>query len=268
MNKILIPTDFSANATIAAKYAFELFRNTADSFCILNTYRIPHAGASMLVSIEDILREESVSGLKELQSQFEGMLPADKVIEYESQEGDLATNVHRMERHDKVSMIVMGTTGADKIETRLFGSNTWQVTQKVHTPMIVVTESVELKIPQRILLSTDLSEVDPKSIEPLLNMVKEYGAELLVVHIDTGGPSRGEKHYFRGALDNIPHEFHTIFGDNIVEELNDFARQKDVDLLAMVRRKRGFFEKIFSSSTSKGMALSSSFPLLVLSEES
>ncbi len=268
MNKILIPTDFSANATVAAKYAFELFRNTADSFCILNTYRIPHAGASMLVSIEDILRQESVSGLKDLQRQFEGLLPADRVIEYESQEGDLATNVHRMERHEKVSMIVMGTKGADKIETKLFGSNTWQVTQKVHSPMIVVPENVEQKIPKRILLSTDLSEVDPKSIAPLLNMVVEYGAELIVVHIDTGDSSKSEKHYFRGALDDVPHVFHTILGENVVEELNDFARQQDVDMLAMVRRKRGFFEKIFSSSTTKGMALSSSFPLLVLNEES
>ena len=162
----------------------------------------------------------------------------------------------------------MGTKGADNIQSKLLGSNTWQVTQKVKAPVIIVPEEAEIKIPRRIMLSTDLSGIDPKALEPLLDMVDQFGAELVVVHIETEGSEVSAKKYFKGALDNTAHEFHTIKGTDVIEDLNQFAIDQNIDLVAMVKHKRGFFEKLFTSSTTKGMALGSIFPMLILREES
>ena len=43
--------------------------------------------------------------------------------------------------------------------------------------------------------------------------------------------------------------------------------EKDIQLVAVLRRKRSFWERIFQSSTSKRMALHTTVPLLVLREK-
>ncbi|MCB0760791.1 MAG: universal stress protein [Flavobacteriales bacterium] len=267
MKNLLIPTDFSANATVAAKYGVELFLPHLNSCTLINTYALPRAGASMLVSIEDILKEESVAGLKKEARKLKDWFGTEMDMELVSEKGDLFSSISRFERANKPELIVMGTKGADEIQDRVFGSNTWRVVENAKTPVLVVPQIAKTEKPKRIMLSTDLSGVEGAIIEPLIHILQLTGAHLDVVHI-SGTKSADGKDYFKGALNEVDHSFHTIFGSDgdVVKELTDFADSNDVDMIAMVHHHRGFFERIFTSSTTKGMALASRLPLLVLND--
>ncbi|MFT5184451.1 MAG: nucleotide-binding universal stress UspA family protein [Flavobacteriales bacterium] len=165
-------------------------------------------------------------------------------------------------------MIVMGTKGADNIQSKFLGSNTWHITQKVKFPVIIVPENIEVKIPLRIMLTADLRGVNPIFLKPLLDMIDQFGAKLIVVHVEIDEIEDNGRKYFKGALDNTAHEFHGIKGSNIAEDLNRFAIEQKIDMVAMVQHNRGFFDKLFTISTTKGMALLSTFPMLILREES
>ena len=73
MRRVLIPTDFSENSKNAVRYAFEIFKHDADTeYTLLNAYDLPRRPTSgMLVSITDILKKDSVEGLKKMVSEIQ-----------------------------------------------------------------------------------------------------------------------------------------------------------------------------------------------------
>jgi hypothetical protein len=52
----LIPTDFSPNAQKAADYAVRLFSDVSE-LVLVHTYQIPHSGANVLISVQDLLEK-------------------------------------------------------------------------------------------------------------------------------------------------------------------------------------------------------------------
>ena len=70
MNTVLLPTDFSQNSYNAIKYALNLFKYEECRFVLVNAYQTPKAGAAMMISIEDLLQEESQNELRKLKTKL------------------------------------------------------------------------------------------------------------------------------------------------------------------------------------------------------
>jgi nucleotide-binding universal stress UspA family protein len=70
-------------------------------------------------------------------------------------------------------------------------------------------------------------------------------------------------HNFFGA---VPNEFYDIQADDVEEGILNFAHQKEVNLIVMINRNITYWKSIFHKSLSKGTALHSSIPLLILKD--
>ncbi|RMG83540.1 MAG: universal stress protein, partial [Bacteroidetes bacterium] len=128
MKKILLPTDFSENSLKSIEYAINLFKEETVEYFLLNAYMPPQAGAAMLVSIDDILKEDSIKNLRKLHRKLSEKYNELKFeMSYESVKGTLEYGVQYMVRNYGVDLIVMGTKGASGVKEVLVGSNTAEV---------------------------------------------------------------------------------------------------------------------------------------------
>jgi len=269
MKNILLPTDFSANAKRAIRYALFVFGEKA-KYTLLNTYEVPHAGAPMLISISDILAKESLKSLNEelkiLEREFPKLVGKINVM---AETGDPESVVKRLTNVDSYDLVVMGTKGATGLKEVLIGSVASNLMQNVEIPVLAVPESATLSVPQKILFAVDDVTLN-EGLFPseLANLTRKFDAELLILNVvpngklDTVGNAKGNDRQPTSVFDGVKHSFHFAEGDNVNKAITEFATAKKVDLLAMVTRKNDFFSRMFGSSATKKMMQHVNVPII------
>lgn len=266
MAHILLPTDFSGNALNAAKYAAMLFGTEGNTFTVLNSFMAPHAGASVLMSLDDILGRESREGVEEFAQRLKEEVDLSKgTVNVLSEHGDLPGVIARLQEDDpSIDAVVMGTQGATGLKEVLMGSNTADVVRRSLKPVLAVPEKAEHRLPKRILVADDGGQVDRSTVHLLLDIARKGNAEVHLVRVKTDEERAGS--YYPELLDGISFRTFEIEGEDVESALNDQVKVSDADLVVMLRRKLGLFEGIFHRSASKRMVMHTHIPLLVLQQ--
>ncbi|MBT8210500.1 MAG: universal stress protein, partial [Eudoraea sp.] len=222
MLRILIPTDFSANAWNAITYGLELFRKERCTVYLMHINPLPPysgAGTSIKAST-DMLREtmlqESEKNLKELLEQINKTLPNDKHTLITIALYDFFVDSIKREVQDKhIDLIIMGTKGASGLKKVSLGSNTGDVITKVKCPLLAVPEEAEYKIPKEIAFPTDyFINYDVKVLDTLIGVINRNEATLRVLHITKRGEELTReqiqnKEFLHDYLRGVSHSFHT-----------------------------------------------------------
>ena len=135
MKKILIPTDFSANARNAMEYAISMFSYDNVEYTLLNVYAEPDTGSDVLVSISDLLLKESKKGLKKEYDYLRRKFTTNSLtIKQRSEYGWFASTVHKITEEEDFDFVVIGTKGASGLRKFLIGSNTGDIVNKAKCP--------------------------------------------------------------------------------------------------------------------------------------
>ena len=277
MKNIIIPTDFTDNAWKAACYAAQLFHAHPVKFILINNYSAPysHVEAGMTADLAP-MREESESELESFIKRFKDLDHHDQsTFETQSHFGPVYGAVESIENDAMGStLVVMGTKGANSLTEYLLGTTAAGVIKNVKSPVITVPNSADLKIPEEIALAIDEKGVDNlHEVRPLTDIAKLHGSKVSIINIhqpDTEvvlTDEAPEEYVIDHYLEGIQHEYKTLDGEYIEDTILDFAHQHDMDMLAIVRRDRGFWGNLFHNSLSKRLAYHSDIPLLVLNDQ-
>jgi len=262
MKKILIPTDFSKTALIALEYAIEMTDKLEGELIVLNTYDVPYGGASTMVNIDDLLRQESIEALNKLKIDIKERFP-DVNISYKLIAGPFLDIVTRFSKEIGSDLIVMGTTGANGIEGALFGSNTSNLLKNTNIPIITVPRNSKPKIPKSITISTDLKiALDAELYNPVRLFVLGFGAKLNFLNITKTNDQEKLKEI--EAKFGMPVDF--VFGETVEDGIKDYLSTADTDLVVIVAEKHSFFNKIFTPSVSKKLVQHLKVPMMLLKQ--
>lgn len=277
MKTILFPTDFSDNSIQAIKYGIELFGKIDEcKFILVHAYETPKAGATMLVSIDSLYKEEVVSRLKKLKEDLcnQFYTACDLRISLSAFKGTLTSTIKKLSKQEQIDYVVMGTKGSSGIREVMIGSTTFDVIKNTKLPVIVVPEHAVLKSPKKVVFASDLSNIDKKTLNPLYSLVEASGASIDILNIVSEKEAVAEE-VSSYQNDNISskffgvygHTYHQINGEDVEKTILDYVDENETDLLCVVNKKRNFFEGIIHSSVSKKLAFHSHTPLIILKEE-
>ncbi|MEL7220009.1 MAG: universal stress protein [Bacteroidota bacterium] len=89
------------------------------------------------------------------------------------------------------------------------------------------------------------------------------GAKVTLLNVNSGAESEA-KHLDLGNVEVTYREI-PLSGD-INTSIKNFVEQEDCDMLCMIKRRKGVFEALFSTSITKNQVFSNKVPLLVLPE--
>lgn len=274
MKRILIPTDFSDNAKKAAEYAIRLFADEAE-LTLVHAYQIPHSGANVLISVQDILEKDANKMLKDEKERLSEIFPqAGTDLILEARLGEPQEVLRRMYMDKEADLIVMGTQGATGLKGILLGSVASSVLERVHAPILAIPSEAELQLPKNIAFAADDKSLNDLSLpEVITELAVKYAGHVHVVNVvseeeaRTVGVSSEAESKPIGSLKNVGQTYHFLEDEDVVHGLDAFLEKHDVNLLALVNRKQDLFSMLFNRSVTKRMMLHAKTPILAIPQD-
>lgn len=272
MKRILVPTDFSDNADRARDYAINLAELLDAEVFLLNTYHIPHAGATMVVDVQALARESSeaemAKQLKYLTANFPELDVRTKCVA-----GLLVDVIKRFTEKEEVDLIVMGTKGASGVSGFFLGSNTSALIGEVKVPMITVPANAVINFPEKIVVANDLKKSGGDGVfdvlKQIVNKTKASVNFLFIADEEEKTNRKIEKLKaadFNEEFDSNYLPFHFKESDNVEDGILKYIEDKDFDLLVVVCHQRSFWQKLMERSVSKSLVKSAQIPILILTD--
>ena len=276
MKRILLPTDFSINAYNAVSYAFNLFKNEACTFYLLHTYTpavyqteyVLHSPGQ--IGLGDVYQTEAMEQMEELKKQLEREFSNSKhTLVTHVAFNTLVDEILDSSEQEHADYIIMGTKGATGAKEVFLGTHAVHVLNKSKIPVIVVPDGFEFEKPVEILFPTDLEvPYPPEQLAPLVTVAKEHGSSIEVLHISTGYELTEEQEANKKQLDktlgDVAHLFHESASQPIIEGIGKFQMTKHMNMLAMIRNKHTFIERLFIEPVIQKIGYHVSIPFMVI----
>ncbi|MCB9169551.1 MAG: universal stress protein [Flavobacteriales bacterium] len=268
MAHILLPTDMSANALRAAVHGIRLFGTAGNRFTLLHAYLNVNAGSALTLDLSEAILRASREGLDEFAKQLRAQVDMEGATLVERVEyGDLPNVIERVaEDEGPVDCVVMGTQGASGLKEVLIGSNTADVIEHSHVPVLAVPGESAFRVPQRIVLADDGGAVSANDVALLQNIARASNSTVTIVRVvgeDETTAASGASSYAT-LLGDIPHTQETLPSANISAAVHDLVDRSNADLVVMLHRHRGLFHDLFHRSTSRRLVMHTHVPVLVL----
>ncbi len=263
MKKILLPTDFSDNAQKAIDYALYLFEKETCTFYLVHAYyNAPSAPGTKMTAKEDLKQlAKSLEAKSNGKHRFETILETDSVINV----------VNRTVIDKDVDFVFMGTKGSSALREIFIGGNTTDVLKYlVGCPVVTVPDGYVYDLPDEIVFATDFKHrFEKHELVPLTTIAKLWNSKLTIVHIRIGKEldesQLQNKELLENNLNPIQSKIEIIsMEDTIASTLRNFERENpDIGMVALLRTKHGFFQKLLREPVVRKMAFQTKVPLLV-----
>jgi nucleotide-binding universal stress UspA family protein len=277
MKTIIVPTDFSATAYNAARYALGLAKQMGTTRIVLfHAYElivpIPDVPTSLPMIDPNELKVASMEGLERMKQDLLADLPEGVTLDYRADNTLLAAQVDTLSKEEQADLIVMGTTGGSQLEEILIGSNTVDVVKHTTCPVLIVPSGAVFKPINKIVFACDFKKVGTGTpVYPLKRLLNVFQAELHVLNIDKEGKglSAGTSEaslLLDTLLEGHHPKYHFVDHGNVVQGIMEFADKENADIILTIPRKHGLFEGIFKRSRTAQLAFHTHIPLLAIHE--
>lgn len=274
MKKIVVPIDFSKCSKNALANAIKIAERMKMELVLYHAVALPvgFAEGAPVGAYDYGFEELEKQARKDLNSLVEAFPLINKLTHQTCvQYGPLYEGINEMNEDGSVALVVMGTHGASGFAKALIGSNTYNVMKSIACPVIALPEDADITKMTHIGIAGDFISVpNPDLIHIVIDLARAFYAQIHVVHIDKGEVEvknqidvarRMEKY-----LKNTNHTFHFRKFEDVEEGLESTAKELNIQLLAMIAKHHGFFDKLRHGSHTKKMILDIPLPLMVLHE--
>ncbi len=278
MQTIIIAIDFSEASLNAAKYAAALAKPLGVTHIVLY-----HSYDSVPVNtdIPDNDREAafahkgSLQALEIIERELSPFLRSNREVSIELEANDmpLVMGVEMLAAKHEAGLIVAGATGKSKLKQIFVGSNTVSLASDCKVPLLIVPNKAYFRPIEKIVFACDLKKVSHSTPVAEIGLwLERLQAKLLVLNVTPEGKRFNldliaEQHQLHHLLDRFQPEYHYIASDDIAEEIEDFAEDRNADLIISIPRSYGFLDGLFHRSVSRRLIKDSEVPLLMLREK-
>jgi nucleotide-binding universal stress UspA family protein len=284
MKKLLIATDFSANAKHAAEYGYFLAKQLKAGVFLCNAFIVPAetpmAGLVVWPQDErDTLLKDSIVELQRLKAHLEQTDHTETFrppVDYLNEAGMVKQFINEASAKQKVDLVIAATHQQDGLSSLLLGNHTRELIDNCNKPLLIIPNTAQLKPVEKIAFAVDLEkpENDLQQIYQLIEFARLLDAEVLLTHIYTDdNHSQTFERYMEHFLIEIANKanypkiyYRTLKNDHTEAGLNWLCEHGQIDILAMVHRKHGFFDNLLHGSHTQKMAKKINIPLMVLNE--
>jgi nucleotide-binding universal stress UspA family protein len=269
--KMLIPTDFSANARHALNYAALLAKTMKARLILLHVYTPPVTRENIAYQI---ITQEIGSMLSDAKEKLQAIASAitdeygidcDQLVRM----GNPVSEVVQEAETNQVDFIVMGTLGASGLSKIIFGSNTTSVMERATCPVLAVPANSSLALPAKIVFATNFEDNDLQTVKVLANITRSLKAELILLHVSKDNLQSDHdliENFSKAVANEVNMDqpfYYVLHHENTQAGIDHFIDSVEADLLAVSMRKRSLFERIVAPSLSKKIAYQARLPLLV-----
>jgi len=274
MKTIIVPTDFSDNATHAVRYAAALANQVKAKLIIVHIINLPITplGNSTLILPDVQMNEDFHPALNKLSKELQLSDGVDLEIETICQYGYFSANLNEILKSKAADLVVMGTKGATNFLDKLVGTSTSLFIKMMACPVLAIPSEAVFSGIKNIAYASDFECEETIYLQQLFGIAEPLQAEVSIINIQTERQLNifSDNQVIRAITKNFPNNNFSIAQiqeKDIVEGLHEFTQDIQADVLAVSIHERSFIEDLFHTSISERLIYSSSLPLLALPEK-
>lgn len=279
MKKILVPTDFSKEATIATDLGFDIAKKSGADLILFHVVE-EGSGTSSSFNVEGQVSTKA-SGIdrlfmiKLIEKSKKQLAKAVKDPKYSSVNVDGVMRVgnpfHGMRTiiaEQKADLVIMGTAGRTGIDGMLIGSNTEKIIRTAHCPVLTVQKKPATSDFKNIVFATSMSTSEEVFAKIVKRTQAIYNSTIHLVRVNTPGDFQRDyivKGYMEKFAKKLQLKNYTlnIFNDLSVEEgVIRYADIINADLIAMATHGRSGFAHVIAGSVAEDVASHATRPVL------
>jgi nucleotide-binding universal stress UspA family protein len=268
MQKILVPTDFSPVADNALNHAIDLaalFQAEILLYHVYNFQRSVHYNSNYPEHEQPFVKDIE-KAMETTKQKFSAQV-RDKGVSLTTQikEDSVFALFGKEADEHHIDFIVMGSKGATGVSKVIFGSFAATAMDIAEVPVLVVPPACLSSPIKKIVLASDQEEVSETTLLPLQKLALKTKASVTVLNVKTGTAKNDPAQHLKLVGVETTHQEIPASG-SVNETINNYVEEHNFDLIAMIRRDRGFFEGLFKRSITKDQVYNSSIPILILPE--
>lgn len=281
MINILLPTDFSETSKNAIIYATKLYPNKPCNFFIvfINSNGLQYFQKPVHLLGTNLLVEKSSISVDEMLLELETDLKTLPTLHKNHQlsvfqiKNTFLKSIRNLINTHKIDLILMGTKGASTLKELFMGSSTGDVITKVECNVLAIPNKVSFKRFTTVVFATDLTLDYPDKIyENLKNFLDSKEIDIHLLHVSYPNKNLSNKQHLNkvAIIDRLSNlfnktvNFSTVYHKNVEDAIRIFSQSVHANLIVMVSKNYGFFQKQFLDTTVEEVGFETKIPLLSL----
>jgi nucleotide-binding universal stress UspA family protein len=276
MKKILVPTDFSKQATIAVEVAADIARRSGAELVLLHIVEEVTGGSFNVEGevsrgdIGDRLFNYKLLGKARKQLERAVLDPGIRDVKADGvlRVGNPFHGIRTVLTEGKFDLVVMGTAGHTKIEEMLIGTNTEKIVRLSKCPVLTIQKKPATSNFKNIVYATAMGK-DEEVFSRIVKRTQQlYNSNVHLVRINTPGDFQRDytvKDYMNRFAKKLGLKNYTIsvYNDlNVEEGVIRFAESIDADLIAMATHGRTGFAHVIAGSVAEEVVGHAKRPVL------
>lgn len=286
-NNILVPVDFTSSSMKAAIMAFEIALKLQAELVFYHVipqpdyFSIPYSDVMAFdVGLYDHLKErehyvnqEFDLFMKRLSKQVGEedwkRVKMEQIVKMGYAEEDI---LNYTEAHPP-RLIVMGINDPEKEQETIMGSTTAGVIYNANVPVFVIPENAPILnfgSVKKLIYATNFDNNDFTSIDKLLGILKPFNTEVTCLHIGEQDHIEWDEAKLLSMSKSLKKNykeakltFRVVEGKDVLDTLEEYINENEVDILSLTTHKRNMITKIFNPGIARKMVFHMKTPLLV-----
>ena len=266
---IIVGVDFSKGSMHAIKFAISVANRLKGNVMLVHVMK-PQREESIFSDDRNELRKEAKKRLEELAHKHKFEMRAGKLM-YKIRSGRVEREIVNQAKYHDAYMVVVGTHGISGFEPFWIGSNAYRIVTHAPCPVVTIRYGEDArKSISKIVLPIDSTMESRQKVPFTSELAKAFNAEILILGLVSSRAMKTlitsyckqvEKYLLNhGVINSI----HFIEAENITDATINFARENNVDLIAIMTEQETTLSNLLLGSYAQQMINHSHLPVLSL----
>ncbi len=260
MKHILVPVDLSKNSKEALRYAIHIALKYGAAITIVHFYSL--LLKAVIHTTKDGYIEKSPDKwiqkrIKKISAKHPQLQLSHKILK-----GDAVVSMQSVAKSIDADLLIMGCQGVRENSKIFLGSTAGGILMTSKIPLILIPPRYKYTGIQHIVVAAIFSQVrDNQTLEPMAHFIENYKPEVDLLLLGAGNEEDPQN-----SISILPLITKTVHFEDEQHTLNvtSYLVQNPTDMLAMIRRKKGFLERTIGAKRTSGIRFSTAIPVLVL----
>ena len=262
MKNILVPVGSSKNAVSHLQYAVDFAKALGAKLYVVQVYNV-YTKAGTMIKIDHILERESYEFLN---SHISKVDTKDVEVIIKTFKGKLIDTVELICKSLDIDLILIEPRTNSVKEEVYLGKTSGKIIKQTEIPALIVPEGLKYKPIIYILVALKSAIIKKEgALKPLVDIKSQFKSIVNLLLVKTPYYNEGDfevNNALKKLITNTTKSENATTFQGVLEHYKD----NDPDMLCVVRRKRGFFNKMWEKNTIlKKDFQSTTLPVLVLS---
>lgn len=282
MKKIIIPTELTDKAekslrgaiTIASRLNLQIeVLHVIDSFDYGVNFVINESSPIILSpDTLDQKRDEAIELFNQLLSKVKGDYENLPIIELNIKTGFVMDAISESIEDPNCYMVILSDKSQIEYNYRDISKASSKIIQSSNCPVCILPNEAPFKEPKKIIYATNFQEQDVLNITNLANFASAFDATIYVVHV-SDKPEFEEQIKITGLKSLVKDEsayekikFRTVKSHDFMIGIDNYANEKDVDMIAVMRENKTIFQAFFAANHARKIIYKTNLPVIVYQE--